>query len=202
MRFFVLAGLVLWPAFALAQPEGPAGTPSPVNPEPEEPAPPEPPTSNAPGQPLPVGEGEGEGASEGHGRCRAGDGSAGPAAGEGRGRGQGESRRGRGRGRAELGLHGHPPSRSPARTRTCSATRRCCRRPLGFAAGGRTPWACCSSTTTTRAFSGYETLSHLALYRRHDGERLVAEAGFIIRMNELAGDNIRLSDGGSYIRVA
>jgi hypothetical protein len=52
-------------------------------------------------------------------------------------------------------------------------------------------------------FSGYETLSHLALYKRYDrGGHWDVEGGFIVRMNELSEDNIKLSDGGSYIRVA
>ena len=50
-------------------------------------------------------------------------------------------------------------------------------------------------------FSGYETLTHLALYKHFDKQQWDVEAGFIVRVNELAEDNIRLSDGGSYIRV-
>lgn len=51
-------------------------------------------------------------------------------------------------------------------------------------------------------FSGFETLSHLALYSHVEKSHIDAEAGFIVRINELAEDNIRLADGGSYVRVA
>jgi membrane peptidoglycan carboxypeptidase len=51
-------------------------------------------------------------------------------------------------------------------------------------------------------FSGYETLSHLALYKHYNVEHWDIEAGLVVRVNELAEDNIRLSDGGSYIRTA
>ena len=59
-------------------------------------------------------------------------------------------------------------------------------------------------------FSGFETLAHLALYRKFDGSRTLSpaddhwdvEGGLIIRINELAEDVISLADGGSYIRAA
>jgi hypothetical protein len=51
-------------------------------------------------------------------------------------------------------------------------------------------------------FSGFETLSHLALYSHWNENHWDIEGGFIVRFNELAEDNIRLADGGSYIRAA
>ena len=51
-------------------------------------------------------------------------------------------------------------------------------------------------------FSGFETLSHLALYTHSDEGHWDVEGGFIVRINELSEDNIRLSDGGSYVRAA
>jgi hypothetical protein len=51
-------------------------------------------------------------------------------------------------------------------------------------------------------FSGFETLSHLALYRHYQRGHWEMEGGFLVRVNELAEDNIRMSDGGSFIRVA
>jgi hypothetical protein len=51
-------------------------------------------------------------------------------------------------------------------------------------------------------FSGYETLSHLALYKHYDQGHWDVEGGFIVRVNELSEEIIRLADGGSYIRTA
>jgi hypothetical protein len=51
-------------------------------------------------------------------------------------------------------------------------------------------------------YSGFETLSHLALYRRFDRNRWEMEGGLLIRINELAEDNVRLADGGSFVRIA
>ena len=51
-------------------------------------------------------------------------------------------------------------------------------------------------------FSGYETLSHLVLYRNYRKEHLEAEAGFVMRINELSERNIALSDAGSYVLVS
>ncbi len=51
-------------------------------------------------------------------------------------------------------------------------------------------------------FSGYETLSHLVLYKRHDSGRYEAEGALVLRLNDLAQDRIELSDAGSYLRVA
>lgn len=59
-------------------------------------------------------------------------------------------------------------------------------------------------------FSGFETLAHLALYKKFDGSRTTSrtddhwdvEGALVIRLNELAEDVISLADGGSYVRVA
>lgn len=51
-------------------------------------------------------------------------------------------------------------------------------------------------------FSGYETLSHAVLYRRHNKEHWEVEGALVLRINDLAQNNIDLSDAGSYIRVA
>jgi hypothetical protein len=51
-------------------------------------------------------------------------------------------------------------------------------------------------------YSGFETLSHLALYNHYNTDHWDLEAGFIVRVNEFSEENIRLSDGGSYIRAA
>jgi hypothetical protein len=52
-------------------------------------------------------------------------------------------------------------------------------------------------------FSGFETLSHLALYKRSTDERhWDLEGAFVVRINEISEENIRLSDGGSFIRAA
>jgi hypothetical protein len=51
-------------------------------------------------------------------------------------------------------------------------------------------------------FSGFETLSHLALYKHWAKEHWEIEGGVVIRVNEFSEENIRLSDGGSYIRAA
>ena len=51
-------------------------------------------------------------------------------------------------------------------------------------------------------FSGYETLSHLVLYRQHNVESWEAEGALVLRINDLAEDRIDLSDAGSYLRVA
>jgi hypothetical protein len=45
-------------------------------------------------------------------------------------------------------------------------------------------------------------MSHLALYKHFDKGHWDVEGGFIVRFNELAEDNIKLSDGGSYVRAA
>jgi hypothetical protein len=51
-------------------------------------------------------------------------------------------------------------------------------------------------------YTGFETLTHLALYKHYDVGHWDVEGGLIIRMNEFSEENIRLSDGGSYIRAA
>jgi hypothetical protein len=51
-------------------------------------------------------------------------------------------------------------------------------------------------------FSGFETLSHVALYKHWTAGHWDIEGGFVILVNEFAEDNIRLTDGGSYIRAA
>ncbi|HET6611096.1 MAG TPA: hypothetical protein VFG83_03875, partial [Kofleriaceae bacterium] len=51
-------------------------------------------------------------------------------------------------------------------------------------------------------FSGYETLSHAVLYRRHDHANWEVEGALVLRINDLSQQNIDLSDAGSYVRVA
>ena len=48
-------------------------------------------------------------------------------------------------------------------------------------------------------YSGFETLSHAVMYRDFHKGHFDAEAGFVLRINELSGSNISLSDDGSYI---
>ena len=48
-------------------------------------------------------------------------------------------------------------------------------------------------------YSGFETLSHAVMYRDYNAGHFEAEAGFVLRINELSGSNINLSDDGSYI---
>ena len=48
-------------------------------------------------------------------------------------------------------------------------------------------------------YSGFETLSHVTAYRDVRRGHLEAEAAFVMRLNELSGSNIALSDDGSYI---
>ncbi len=49
-------------------------------------------------------------------------------------------------------------------------------------------------------FSGYETLSHAVMYKRVEEGRYDFEGALVIRVNDLAQDNIQLSDAGSYLR--
>jgi hypothetical protein len=51
-------------------------------------------------------------------------------------------------------------------------------------------------------FSGYETLSHAVLYRKHDKDNWEAEGALVLRLNDVAERRIDVSDAGSYIRVA
>jgi hypothetical protein len=48
-------------------------------------------------------------------------------------------------------------------------------------------------------YSGFETLSHATMYRDYRHGHLEAEAGLVVRINELSGSNISLSDDGTYI---
>jgi hypothetical protein len=48
-------------------------------------------------------------------------------------------------------------------------------------------------------YSGFETLSHVTAYRDVNVGHIEAEAAFVMRINELSGTNIALSDDGSYI---
>jgi hypothetical protein len=51
-------------------------------------------------------------------------------------------------------------------------------------------------------YTGFETLTHLALYKHYDVGHWDLEGGLVVRVNEFSEENIRLSDGGSYIRAA
>jgi hypothetical protein len=48
-------------------------------------------------------------------------------------------------------------------------------------------------------YSGFETLSHAVMYRDFHSGHFDAEAGFVLRINEISGSNISLNDDGSYI---
>ncbi|MFT3697535.1 MAG: hypothetical protein QM831_30610 [Kofleriaceae bacterium] len=48
-------------------------------------------------------------------------------------------------------------------------------------------------------YSGFETLSHVTAYRDFHKGHFDAEAGFVIKINELSEKNISLSDDGSYL---
>jgi hypothetical protein len=51
-------------------------------------------------------------------------------------------------------------------------------------------------------YSGFETLSHAVMYRDFHSGHFDAEAGFVLRINELSGSNIALTDDGSYITLS
>lgn len=51
-------------------------------------------------------------------------------------------------------------------------------------------------------FSGYETLSHAVLYRQVNRDNWEVEGALVLRINDVAQDDIDLSDAGSYVRVA
>jgi hypothetical protein len=51
-------------------------------------------------------------------------------------------------------------------------------------------------------YSGFETLSHAVMYRDFHSGHFDAEAAFVLRINELSGNNIALSDDGSYITLS
>jgi hypothetical protein len=48
-------------------------------------------------------------------------------------------------------------------------------------------------------YSGFETLSHATMYRDFHSGHFDAETAFVLRINELSGNNIALNDDGSYI---
>src|SRR5882724_6693242 len=48
-------------------------------------------------------------------------------------------------------------------------------------------------------YSGFETLSHATMYRDFHRGHFDAEAGFVLKINELSEKSISLSDDGSYI---
>lgn len=48
-------------------------------------------------------------------------------------------------------------------------------------------------------FSGYETLSHMILYRNFRKDHLQVEGAFVMRINEISERRIDLSDAGSYM---
>jgi len=50
-------------------------------------------------------------------------------------------------------------------------------------------------------FSGFETLSHASMYRSYSRGHLQAEGAFVLRINELAENNISLSDAGTYLVI-
>ncbi|MBV8755882.1 MAG: hypothetical protein JO257_01325, partial [Deltaproteobacteria bacterium] len=51
-------------------------------------------------------------------------------------------------------------------------------------------------------YSGFETLSHAVMYRDFHSGHFDAEAAFVLRINELSGSNIALTDDGSYITLS
>jgi hypothetical protein len=51
-------------------------------------------------------------------------------------------------------------------------------------------------------FSGFETMSHAAMYRSYSKGHLQAEGAFVLRINELSENNISLSDAGTYLTVS
>jgi hypothetical protein len=51
-------------------------------------------------------------------------------------------------------------------------------------------------------YSGFETLSHATMYRDFHHGHLDAEAGFVLRINELSEKQIDLSDDGSYLVIS
>ncbi len=50
-------------------------------------------------------------------------------------------------------------------------------------------------------YSGFETLSHATMYRDYERGHFEAEAALVVRINELSGSNINLSDDGTYIKL-
>jgi hypothetical protein len=51
-------------------------------------------------------------------------------------------------------------------------------------------------------YSGFETLSHVVLYREYSRGHLQVEGGFVIRINELSQRDIGLSDDGTYVTLS
>jgi len=51
-------------------------------------------------------------------------------------------------------------------------------------------------------YSGFETLSHVVAYRDFHSGHLDAESALVVRVNELSGTNIQLTDDGSYISLS
>lgn len=51
-------------------------------------------------------------------------------------------------------------------------------------------------------YSGFENLSHAVLYREYSHGHLQAEAGLVLRINELSAEDINLADDGSYLTLS
>jgi hypothetical protein len=51
-------------------------------------------------------------------------------------------------------------------------------------------------------YSGFETLSHAVMYRDYHKDHFDAEAGFVLRLNELSEKQIDVSDDGTYIAIS
>ena len=51
-------------------------------------------------------------------------------------------------------------------------------------------------------YSGFETLSHATMYRNYRHDHFEAEAGLVIRINEVSEKSLDLSDDGSYITLS
>ena len=51
-------------------------------------------------------------------------------------------------------------------------------------------------------YSGFETLSHVVAYRDYHSGHLDAESALVVRINELSGSNIQLTDDGSYVSIS
>jgi hypothetical protein len=51
-------------------------------------------------------------------------------------------------------------------------------------------------------YSGFETLSHAVMYREYTRGHLQAEAGLVIRLDDLTDRSIALSDDGSYLTIS
>jgi hypothetical protein len=51
-------------------------------------------------------------------------------------------------------------------------------------------------------YSGFETLSHVTLYREYTSGHLQAEGALVVRINELSETNLSLSDDGTYLTLS